>query len=269
MTSRWRYIEEDAPTASFGLAADEYMARGLSASPYSHILRLYVYKKPCALVGRYQELDSELHLPFCKAIGIEINRRPTGGGAIIMGEEQLGIAIAIPEFSPLSARTIFEVYSQGIIAALKHLGITAEFRPKNDILVKDRKIAGLALLSSFGATEGLASCALLDARGQGGLFHASLISDLDIELMPRVLKKPLKVPGGITTVSKELGRKVSIRELSGLVKKGFQEALGAEIIPEPFTPEELVEIKSLEEEKYQSRDWVHGQRCPYAEPRVC
>ena len=80
----WRLLIDDEVTASFGLSADETLARrvGRGASPPT--LRLYSYRSHCALVGRFQHLEQELHLDFCGQHGIAVNRRPTGGGAIIM-----------------------------------------------------------------------------------------------------------------------------------------------------------------------------------------
>ncbi|MEK7368709.1 MAG: biotin/lipoate A/B protein ligase family protein [Planctomycetota bacterium] len=247
--SRWRYIEDDGSSASFGPAADEYIARKLCTSSYSYIIRLYTYRGPSVIVGRNQDIESEVNLACCTKLGIDINRRPTGGGAIVMGEGQLGIAIAGPvnDQSPLLAsKTVFGPFTKGIIVALGLLGIKSEFRPKNDIHVKGRKIAGLASCTFDGHPA--------------GLYHASILADMDTDLMLRLLKKPGRKDGSITTVSSELGRYVSTHELRECVKRGFEKALNAELIPAPLNKEELAEIRELEERKYKSRDWVyHGK----------
>ncbi|MDP5957318.1 MAG: lipoate--protein ligase family protein, partial [Candidatus Marinimicrobia bacterium] len=91
----WRYIKNDNVAASAGLAADEVLANCAGADTSQHTLRLYTYQ-PCALVGRFQSIENELNLEYCAQNKIPVNRRPTGGGAIIMGENQLGVALAIP-----------------------------------------------------------------------------------------------------------------------------------------------------------------------------
>lgn len=249
---KWRYIEDDGSSASFGLAADEYITKKLCASPYSHILRLYTYKDTSVMVGRHQDVDSEVNLSYCTRLGIEVNRRPTGGGAIIMGKGQLGIALAGPvngQSPLLASKTIFSPFTRGIIAALGLLGIRAWFRPENDVYVKGRKVAGLA-------------CYSLDEY-PAGLYHASILADMDTDLMSKLLKKPGEKGGSITTISSELGRHVSTCELRGYVKSGFEKTLHAELVPEPFNREELTEIKKLEEEKYKSRAWIYyGQEHP-------
>ena len=256
--SKWRYIEDDGSPAGFGLAADEYIAKKLCASPYSHIIRLYTYKGPCVMVGMYQDIDLEVNLSRCRELpGIEINRRPTGGGAIVMGEGQLGVAIAGPvedRSQLLASKAVLSPFTRGIIAALGLLGLQAWFRPENDVYVNNKKIAGLA------------SCCL--DEGPAVLYHASILADMDTGLMLDLLKKPGKKPGNkkggaITTVSSELGRHVSTDELRDYIKRGIEKTLHAEFVPEPLTEKELAEIRDLEQKKYSNTDWIyHGKERP-------
>ncbi len=94
----WRYIENDSVPASLGLATDEYLVDALipAHSDYNHVLRLYTYRDHCVVLGRFQDAESEVNLPECKRLGVEVNRRITGGGTIIMSRSQLGVAIIIP-----------------------------------------------------------------------------------------------------------------------------------------------------------------------------
>ena len=249
----WRYLEDDYCTASLGLATDEYIARSLPASQCSHTLRLYTYGEPCALVGKYQEVPSEINVEYCKAQGVTINRRPTGGGAIVMGGGQLGVAIAAPlseDFSFLKLAMVFERYSRGILLSLKKLGLKGEFRPRNDLLVQGKKIAGMAFA----------------VVGNAGLFHASLLCDLDEGIMQKALRIPSSKKVSLTTVSRELGRIVTAQEVRQVVKEGYNEAFGIELVNKPLSQEERKETKSLEEVKYRNPVWIFGQRDAHAEP---
>ena len=94
MTS-WRLITDDGARAARGLALDEALAQSYArdAQPsHAATLRLYTYRSHCALVGRYQSIDHEIDLAACRRLGVEVGRRPTGGGAIVMGAGQLGVA---------------------------------------------------------------------------------------------------------------------------------------------------------------------------------
>src|SRR6266545_7600244 len=92
----WRLITDDGVSASFGLAADEVLAQRVGAGTSIPTLRLYTYQSHCALIGRFQNVENEVRVQCCRANSIPINRRPTGGGAIIMGADQLGVALTLP-----------------------------------------------------------------------------------------------------------------------------------------------------------------------------
>ena len=85
----WRLIQDDAVTASFGLAADEATTQRVGEGLSTPTLRLYSYQ-PCALVGRFQTLSHELNLDYCMAQDIPVNRRPTGGGGHCYGARSVG-----------------------------------------------------------------------------------------------------------------------------------------------------------------------------------
>ncbi len=144
----WRYIEEHQVSASYGLGVDEFlMDQHTSSSDNPVSLRLYTYKNYSALSGRFQDLSAEIDIEQCSNDGFGYSRRLTGGGAIIMGEKQLGICLAAPSsaFSWNHVRELYELFSTPIIQTLNELGIDASFRSKNDLEVGSKKIAGLGV----------------------------------------------------------------------------------------------------------------------------
>jgi lipoate-protein ligase A len=253
----WRYLADDGVTASFGLAADEVVTRRQGTSDSPPTVRLYTYRSHCALVGRFQRAASELRLDDCRARGIAVNRRPTGGGAILMGADQLGVAVMAPrgelERSYDGIRELFQRFSAGLCEALAGLGIPAEYRRKNDLEVNGRKIAGLGIYFD---------------RSGGLLFHASLLVDLDIPLMLAVLNTPFEkisdkeiatVAERITTVRRECGRPVAAGEVRELVRRGYARTLGVELVPGAFSDDELAEIAALERETYATPEWLERE----------
>jgi lipoate-protein ligase A len=256
-SAAWRYIADDGVSASFGLAADEIITRGQGTGQSPPTLRLYTYRSHCALVGRFQRAAAEIDVDECRRRGVEINRRPTGGGAIVMGDAQLGVALMTP--APPGARSydrtreLFSRFSAGITGALRGLGIEAEYRRKNDVEVGRKKIAGLGI--SFDPAGGL-------------LFHASLLVDLDIGFMLSVLRTPFEkisdkeiatVTERMTTVRRELGRPVGIEEVRGRVREAYASALKVELQPGGFSPGELEAIRALEFERYRTQEWLERQ----------
>lgn len=99
---------------------------------------------PAAIMGRHQSLSQEVNVDHCRAHGVEIVRRITGGGAIYLDPSQLGWELAISKdrlSNPrldLVAKEICEAMASG----LSKLGIEAVFRPRNDIEVGGRKVSG-------------------------------------------------------------------------------------------------------------------------------
>jgi lipoate-protein ligase A len=254
MNERWRLLTHDGVEAAAGLALDEAMLAGYarSADPdRAPTLRLYTYRSHCALVGRYQHLEAEVDLDACRRTGTGFSRRPTGGGAIVMGAGQLGVAVATRAPADVNPRALLGLYAEGIVAGLAELGLEATFAGKNDLSVDGRKIAGLGLY--------------LDPGG-GLLFHSSILADLDIAFMLEVLNIPAAKLGDkavaavaerITTVSRETGRPVGGADIRAVIAIGFAKALGVTLEPGATTPAEEARAAELEEQRYASPAWCH------------
>lgn len=246
----WRYITDDGVTGADGLALDEALmaghARGQVAAP---VLRLYTYANHVALCGRYQHLDAEIDLDACARTGTEVGRRPTGGGAIVMGAGQLGVGVVTHAPVVERPKELLERFSLGIVAGLATIGIDAKFAGKNDLKVDGRKIAGLGLY--------------LDGEG-GLLFHSSILADLDIEFMLSVLAVPAAKLGSagatavaerITTVSRETGQSWTGASLRDVVARGFSKALDIELMASSPTNDETSRANYLADHKYRTDDW--------------
>ena len=236
--------------AAAGLAFDEAMAHECAARAVpGAMLRIYTYKDNCVLVGRFQRIEAEVDLAKVASLGIEVNRRPTGGGAILMGSGQLGVAFCVPAERFASPRAGFHLFSEAIVAALGSLGIKASLRGKNDVEVSGRKIAGLGFCLSEG----------------GLLFHASILADIDLEMMASLLQIPLSKlsaygPGGIaeriTTLHREAGSAVNLDLLREAIVGAFEatfDLFSAESEPlESLT----LRAKALARDKYETEAWL-------------
>ncbi len=251
----WRRITEDGVSATFGLAADDYMA---SRKEGPVTLRLYTYASHCVLLGRHQNLVTEVNLDVCLREGAELCRRPTGGGTILMGADQLGVALTIPagrrSAFPAQARELYPVLSGGIVEGLAQFGVEARFHRKNDLEVGGRKIAGLGIYA---------------APGGGLLFHASVLVGLDVALMLHLLRTPFEkisdkavatVAERITTVRREGFAPLSVGEVRDAVAHGFARRFGAEFQETPWTEAERAGIGAVESEKYATEEWLNPSR---------
>ena len=248
----WRLLIDRSVDHNKGLAVDDALVR-LSTESKPVTLRLYTYN-PCALIGRFQHLDDEINLDACYKSSVPFNRRPSGGGAIIMGPDQLGLALVIPHTHSIAASRSHEIIAtgaSGLVNALAGLGIKAELHGKNDLVVDGRKIAGLGLY-----------------RGESGdiLFHASLLLDIDIRYMLTILKTdPPKrsdrdcetADSRICTVRSELGQQMSMNELVGAVISGYQNEFSVNLEQSEIHFEELALASELDDKQYSTAKWVH------------
>jgi lipoate-protein ligase A len=255
--TRWRYLTGDGVEAAAGLGLDEALmsAHSRTSPDAPPVLRLYSYRNHAALCGRYQHLEAEISLEGCRRTGTSFNRRPTGGGAIVMGEGQLGVAAVTRAPTARRPRDLMLHFSEGIVAGLAKLGIGAVFGGKNDLVVEGRKIAGLGLY--------------LDSEG-GLLFHSSVLAELDVAFMLQVLDIPAAKLGDkavaaveerVTTVTRETGQAWTGQALRDVVALGFCEALGCDLAESEPTASEMTRTAELIESKYSTDDWLF-QRSP-------
>jgi lipoate-protein ligase A len=197
-----------------------------------------------------------LRLDECRRIGAEISRRPTGGGAIVMGEDQLGLALVVPpggDHAGASPSDLFPRYAAPVIDALRTFGVEAAFRPKNDIDVAGKKVAGLGVY--------------IDDEGTL-LFHASTLVDLDVRLMLSLLAiTPEKISDKdiatfedrLTTVRRAAGRDVAVDDVRAAVADSFARAFGLTLEPQPFSDDERRAIGAIEAERYANPDWIFAR----------
>ncbi len=248
---RWRYLSEDGVSDSFGLAVDEAMAIRVGEKLSPPILHLYTYRSHSALVGRFQRIENELNLDFCTQQEMSVNRRPTGGGAIMMGDDQLGVALMLREWNGCSTpRELMLSFAAALSKGLRNFGIEARFRGKNDLEVAGRKIGGLGIHSN--------------ASG-GFLLHCSLLVDLDVPLMLNALNVPVEklearqlksIAGRITTVRSELNADTSLDEVRNTIKNAFALHFGIEFEESCYCPEEKKAIAKMESSKYLNPEWI-------------
>jgi lipoate-protein ligase A len=250
--SCWRYLTDDGAGAAAGLALDEALMSGVGrgADAATPALRMNCYADHAALVGSYKTLAAELDLEACARTGTAVSRRATGGGAIIMGSGQLGVALVLP--APATApKLLLPELAAGIVDGLGFLGIRAEFGGKNDLLVNGRKIAGLGLY--------------LDQHG-ALLFHSSILLDLDTEFMLQVLRIPATKLAGkaagavrerVTTVRRELDRTLGLDTLREAIAAGFSSRHGVRLIADSPNADELAAAAGLVTSRYAAHEWLH------------
>jgi lipoate-protein ligase A len=243
-----------------GLATDDTLPRAVFERGSPPILHLYTFV-PSAIVGKYQDIQAALRLERCRERGVEYNRRSTGGGTVIMGPEVVALGLGISMDHPgLKAGVggIFESLSQVFIRALDRFSIRAAFRPKNDLEVNGRKIAGLSAANE---------------AGKSILFHTSLLVSFDLALMADIMNTPLiKIEDKgyscfnqrMTTVRSETQSPVEVRKVMAAILQGFEEVFAIRFEPDQPDPWEQATIDRLIRERYTQEHWIFSHKHPRA-----
>jgi lipoate-protein ligase A len=260
MPDNWRLFRCSTKTVSTaeGLGLDDALPWSVVNLGSPPILHLYNFV-PSAIVGKYQDIEAALRLERCRVRGIEYNRRSTGGGTVIMGPTVLALGLGINVDYPGLKKGIggvFESLASVLTRALEALGIRAGFRPKNDIEVGGRKIAGLSA-----ATE----------EGKGLLFHTSMLADFDVELMTDIMNTPvikLQDKGyncfsqRMTTIREQTGRLLSMDEVMDAVQGSFEDEFGIKFMPDEPDEREREAVRSFIEKRYSNPEWVFSHKHP-------
>ncbi|MBU0594173.1 MAG: biotin/lipoate A/B protein ligase family protein [Pseudomonadota bacterium] len=214
----WRLIDTGLRSAAENIALNRALLEARQAGESPSTLRFLQFT-PSALLGFHQSAEQELDLDYCRAHGVTVQRRITGGGAIYFDATQLGWELYLHKHDlgtadmAAIARRLCEAAARGISS----LGVDARYRPRNDIEVDGRKVSGTG-----GVFEG-------DAL----MYQGTLLVQFDVEKMLRVLRIPAeKLSDKAIASARE--RVANLADLLGfvppldLVKKALSEAFGAE-----------------------------------------
>lgn len=261
MSNSWRLFRNSSRCVSTaeGLAVDDTLPQSVANHGSPPILHLYTFV-PSVIVGKYQDIEASLRLDRCRARGIEFNRRSTGGGTVIMGPEIIALGLGInadwPGLKGGSIAGVFEAVARVFIQALGSLGINAYFRPKNDLEVSGKKIAGLSASSETGISL---------------LFHTSFLVDFDVELMTDIMNSPLiKLSDKgyncfsqrMTTVRQEVGRHISVERAMDAIQRGFENEFGIRFQQDEPDDWERDVIRGFIEERYTREEWIFSHKHP-------
>ncbi|MCL4766339.1 MAG: lipoate--protein ligase family protein [Hyphomicrobiaceae bacterium] len=201
--------------------------------------------EPSALIGRHQAMSHEVRLDYCRANGIGLVRRITGGGAIYLDQGQVGWELVLSRRRlPMPAlgdytRAICEAVAAGLSSAF---GIDARFRPRNDIEVGGRKLCGTGGFFD-GDTLIYQGTVLIDAD------PARVMGCLNVpeaKLKKRALDSAEQ---RVVTLKALLGEAPSVEAVHRAVLDGLSTKLGIALEPgEPAAEEEALAARMHDEE---------------------
>lgn len=244
------------------------ISRAVAAGVAPPTLRFYTWAPPCVSLGRHQPLAA-LDVTRCRELGYEIVRRPTGGRAILHTDE-LTYSVIAPPSHPLMAGLVLDSYlrlSQGLLAGLQQLGISAEPAPGSNRAGPDVSAACFEVPSAYEivATGKKLLGSAQQRRSLIVLQHGSLPLTGDLTRLVDCLALPAPAEGEAlrrsladhaTTVERLLGRRVSYEEAVQAMVVGFTAALDLELTAGVLTDAERGWAGELLAEKYDNWTWT-------------
>ena len=248
-----KYIRNDSTDPYYNLAFEEYVLHNLKDDDYI----LLWQNAPTVVIGKHQNAAEEVDLRRAAELGVHVVRRNTGGGAVYHDIGNLNYSF-ITGWSP-EKDISYDIFLQPVICALAELGVCAEKRGRNDLIVGEKKISGNA------------QC----IHGGRFLHHGTLLINSDLSVLPEVLKaaddkiksKGIKsIRSRVANISEFTKTPVDPVILKDALAKSFFE--GGSVEELILTTSQIAEIERLAADKYATWDWNIGSSPDYSYKNV-
>jgi lipoate-protein ligase A len=252
--------------AAYNMALDEAIAVAVRQETVSPTLRLYGWAEPSVSIGCFQRIR-DIDVDYCMKKHIPVVRRPTGGRAVLHGEE-ITYSFSIRTTTGLFAGGLFDSYKRigaALDLALTKIGLSPELtlrreRPRSsspagrqrnpscfqsvsygELTVHNRKIAGSAQKRW---TDGL-------------LQQGSVPFEVDTDEIMQIFRlDAVQNSGEPITGLNEILPELNRDDLKNALRFSFEETFGIEFIIASPSKDEISLAKELEAQKYLSHAWT-------------
>jgi len=249
----WRLIKIIEDSGAKQMAIDEAILLSRAKGLVPNTLRFFTWKPSAITLGFFQDLNQEVNTAKAKDMKVDLVRRYSGGGAIFHQDELTYSLVILEKDIRKNIIDSYKYLCQGVIYGLNSLGLKAEFKPINDILVNGKKISGNAQTRKNGVI----------------LQHGTILLSVDVEKMFSLLqvsdekikgKLIANVKERVTSLKNEFPEKTwKLDELQEIFKLGFSKALDINLNTGDLIKEEKYLIQELYLNKYLSEDWNYRQ----------
>jgi len=257
MASAWRVIIDESLPGIENMARDDtLLEKTRTGDTPMTTLRFYRWIIPTLSLGNKQEVEKAANLDFCRDNGIDIVRRPTGGGSVLHHMELTYSVVSndrdfFPEASILGS---YKLIAQALCRGMEILGVPVEAVSKKvpdgqkdsnyvkspvpcftspsefEICAKGKKIIGSAqkrIKKTF-------------------LQHGSIPYQLDWELQAGSMRSTkVGLQESMTCISEHISTLPGIRDMFEALLQGFTETFRFKFIIQSFSDEEIQVANSL------------------------
>ena len=242
------------PSPAENLACDEALLDVAEASAGDEVLRFWEPREHFVVVGYANRVAKEVNVAACKARGIPVLRRCSGGGTVVQGPGCLNytLVLRITADGPLHN---IGVANQFIMrqnrAALESVGRVTPCAPHNGGQRTARPTIAIRGHTDLAISERKFSGNSQRRRKHFLLFHGTFLLNFDLALVSELLPMPSKQPD-------YREHRAHIEFLTNLnmpaekVKAALRQAWKAEDPLKVFPTEK---ISALAREKYATHEW--------------
>jgi len=261
----WRLLIDPVPRpGTWNMAVDERLF-GSTAEEGETVVRFYRWARPTASLGYSQSIDKALDLDRCRALGIDIVRRMTGG-KVVIHDREITYSVASTEASVFSAAlsTSYRLISGALVLGLQKLGLEASlagpapeayrrgampcfsFPARDEIEIGGRKVVGSAQ----------------KRVGARFLQHGSIPLELDPGREERIAAVCRTDPDNVRVISlaEALGRTVGFEEAVDRLVEGLAQAFKVRFVPRVLAEQDERAIRAIERERYANPAWTLARK---------
>jgi lipoate-protein ligase A len=224
------------------LALDEALLIEADAGRGQRVLRFWEPAEYALVLGASCRLADDARVDACRADGVPILRRTSGGGTVVVGPGSLNVSVILPESAAPGLSAVDKAHRyvlDWIAQSFRQAGAPVSLEGRGDLVLGDRKCGGSAqrrLKHWF-------------------MVHCSILYDFPIERIGRYLANPRRQP------DYRQGRDHhDFLSNLALPRNILIDAIRADRISGPCSSQvpavPPAVMESLLSEKFRNRDWI-------------
>lgn len=261
--SDWRVIGLETHDAFMNMALDESACESVKAVQVAPTIRFYRWSPSAVSIGYFQSLEDEVATEVCDEKGVNVVRRRTGGGAVYHDYDgEITYSVIAPEsMFPKGIIESYLIICGWITDSLARLGVKAEFKPINDIIMSADAVG-----QDGKAVAGKKISGNAQTRRNGVLLqHGTILYKVDVRKMFSLLKvgqekiadKMIAVVEERVTSLHDLKPELSMEDVYAAMLEGFTD--GKRWNKGEWTIAEMQRAQELFTERYNTERW-NGMR---------
>ena len=176
-----RHVHLTLPTLAENLALDEALAISAEEGTGGEVLRIWEFERRAVVLGASGRIADDVRVDDCRADGVEIGRRSSGGGTVLIGPGALNFTLVLPIASDprLSAVDTAQIaVLERAAEAFRSDGVDVRVLGSGDLTIDVRKFSG-------SAQRRLKNWVMI---------HASVLYDVSSAEIARYLHPPKRQP---------------------------------------------------------------------------